>query len=146
MSANERQVGGDHYQKQKIQHWDFVLSNNIPYMEAQIIKYVSRWRDKNGFEDLEKAKHFLEKLIEWETQNEKKIIRKEPKKEFKKVWEGVKPDGWEGFTFEGGKEGMDIFRCQTCREEFKIPMMHNPGEYHNCKDAHATSGYVNQDG
>lgn len=62
--ANKRQVGGDHYQKQKIQHWDYVLANDIPYMEAQIIRYVSRWRDKNGFEDLEKAGHFLEKLKE----------------------------------------------------------------------------------
>lgn len=66
MSANETQVGGSHYKKQKIQHWDYVLANNIPYMEAQIIKYVSRHRDKNGVQDLEKAKHFLEKLIEVE--------------------------------------------------------------------------------
>jgi hypothetical protein len=65
MSANEKQVGGMHYAK-PIQHWDFVLANNIPYMEAQIMKYVFRWREKNGLEDLEKAKHFLEKLIEWE--------------------------------------------------------------------------------
>ena len=62
--ANERQVGGDHYQA-GIQHWDFVLANDIPYMEAQIIKYVYRWRKKNGLQDLEKARHFLDKLIEW---------------------------------------------------------------------------------
>lgn len=66
MSANERQVGGSHYQKQKIQHWDYILANDIPYMEAQIIKYVSRHRDKNGVQDLEKAAHFLQKLIEVE--------------------------------------------------------------------------------
>lgn len=66
MKANEKQVGGDHYKKQKIQHWDYVLANDIPYMEAQIIKYVSRWRHKNGIQDLEKAKHFLEKLLEVE--------------------------------------------------------------------------------
>lgn len=65
--ANQRQVGGDHYKKQGIQHWDYVLANGIPYMEAQIIKYVSRWRDKGGIQDLEKAKHFLEKLIEHES-------------------------------------------------------------------------------
>jgi hypothetical protein len=66
MSANERQVGGKHYNLQSIQHWDYVLANNIPYMEAQIIKYVSRWRAKGGLTDLRKAGHFLEKLIEVE--------------------------------------------------------------------------------
>ena len=63
MSANEKQVGGEHY-KSPIQHWDYVLANNIPYMEAQIIKYLTRWRKKNGLQDLEKAQHFLTKLIE----------------------------------------------------------------------------------
>lgn len=62
--ANLGQVGGSHYKRQAIQHWDYVLANNIPYMEAQVIKYVSRWRVKNGVQDLEKARHFLEKLIE----------------------------------------------------------------------------------
>lgn len=65
-TANSRQVGGSHY-KSKIEHWDYVLANDIPYLEAQIIKYVSRWRKKNGLQDLQKAKHFLEKLIEHET-------------------------------------------------------------------------------
>jgi len=62
--ANERQVGGSHYQS-GFQHWDFVvrcLDNR--YLEGQITKYVSRWRRKNGFQDLEKASHFLEKLTE----------------------------------------------------------------------------------
>jgi hypothetical protein len=63
-NANDRQVGGSHYQQQPYQHWDFVLKTNLPYMEAQIVKYLSRWRTKNGVEDLRKAQHFLEKLIE----------------------------------------------------------------------------------
>jgi len=62
VDPNARQVGGTHY-RAPIQHWDFVLANDIPYMEAQIIKYVMRWRKKNGIQDLEKARHFLEKLI-----------------------------------------------------------------------------------
>jgi hypothetical protein len=61
--ANSRQVGGDHY-KTSIQHWDYVIANDIPYLEAQIIKYVTRWRKKNGIQDLRKAQHFLDKLIE----------------------------------------------------------------------------------
>lgn len=139
MSANDRQVGGQHYNKQKIQHWDYVLANNISYLEAQIIKYVSRWRDKNGIEDLEKARHFLEKLIEWEN----KVPPQEPLM-YRKNHPGVKPTGWEGFTFEGGKEGNDIFRCMDCKEEFRIPQGHNPHHYHACSVA--TPAYVNQDG
>ena len=63
-SANDKQVGGTHYKGAVVQHWDFVKMHNIPYMEAQIIKYTMRWRAKNGLEDLKKAAHFLEKLIE----------------------------------------------------------------------------------
>ena len=63
-SANSTQVGGDHYQKQSIQHWDYVAANSLDYFQGQITKYVSRWKSKNGLEDLEKARHFLEKYIE----------------------------------------------------------------------------------
>jgi hypothetical protein len=66
MSANNHQEGGKHYQGKPVQHWDFVLMHDMPYMEAQIFKYVLRWKDKNGLADLRKAKHFIEKLIEWE--------------------------------------------------------------------------------
>tara|TARA_R100000963_G_C4532588_1_gene33275 strand:- start:27 stop:248 length:222 start_codon:yes stop_codon:yes gene_type:complete len=64
-NPNERQVGGSHYEA-RIQHWDYVLANEIPYMEAQVIRYVVRHKSKNGIEDLEKASHFLQKLIAWE--------------------------------------------------------------------------------
>jgi hypothetical protein len=67
--ANERQVGGKHY-KGGIEHWDYILANDIPYIEAQIIKYVERHTKKNGIQDLEKAQHFLEKLIEVEAEKE----------------------------------------------------------------------------
>lgn len=61
--ANKRQVAGDHY-KSGIQHWDYVIANGLGYFEGQITKYVTRWRKKNGLQDLEKARHFLDKLIE----------------------------------------------------------------------------------
>ena len=66
MKANDQQVAGIHYRKQVIQTWDYIAANNIGYFEGNIIKYISRWRDKNGIEDLRKAKHYLEKLIELE--------------------------------------------------------------------------------
>ena len=64
MSANDKQVGGQHYSVKAIQPWDYITSNNLGYLEGNIVKYVSRWKDKNGVEDLLKAKHYLEKLIE----------------------------------------------------------------------------------
>jgi hypothetical protein len=66
MSANESQVAGSHYQT-AIQPWDFIVANNLGYLEGNVVKYVSRWRRKNGVEDLLKAMHYLEKLLEVET-------------------------------------------------------------------------------
>jgi len=63
MSANDTQVGGEHY-KAGYQHWDLIAEFNAGYFPGQITKYLSRWRKKNGLQDLRKAKHFLEKYIE----------------------------------------------------------------------------------
>lgn len=65
--VNEKQVGGTHY-KTAIQPWDYIAANSIGYFEGNVIKYVSRWRQKNGVEDLKKAVHYLQKLIDLETQ------------------------------------------------------------------------------
>ena len=64
MSANDIQCGGTHYRDKPIQPWDYITANNIGYLEGNVIKYVSRWRDKGGIEDLRKAQHYLAKLIE----------------------------------------------------------------------------------
>lgn len=64
--ANLRQVGGDHYTSKAIQPWDFIVSNNLPFLEGNVVKYVSRWRDKGGVQDLHKARHYLDKLLEIE--------------------------------------------------------------------------------
>lgn len=62
--ANTVQVGGEHYKKNAIQPWDYIVSNELGYLEGNIVKYVSRWKDKGGRQDLEKARHYLDKLIE----------------------------------------------------------------------------------
>jgi hypothetical protein len=67
MSANDTQISGNHYKGKPLQVWDFVAANNLGYFEGNIIKYVSRWKDKGGVDDLRKAKHYIEKLIELET-------------------------------------------------------------------------------
>jgi len=64
MSANDTQVGGNHYAKQGIQTLDYIAANEIGYFEGNVIKYVSRWKQKGGIEDLRKAQHYLSKLIE----------------------------------------------------------------------------------
>ena len=62
--ANDIQVAGTHYKNKAIQPWDYIVSNNIGYLEGNVIKYVSRWKDKGGVDDLRKAQHYLTKLIE----------------------------------------------------------------------------------
>lgn len=64
MSANDKQIGGAHYKGQVVEHWDFVLMHNIPYLEAVAMKYIMRHAKKGGREDLEKAIHYIEKILE----------------------------------------------------------------------------------
>jgi len=66
-SAFERQVGGTHYSDMAIQPVEFIHRNGIGFCEGAAIKYLSRWRGKGGVEDLRKAIHFIEMLIELET-------------------------------------------------------------------------------
>lgn len=63
-SANSRQVGGSHYKDKRIEPWDFILANGMDFFQGEVIKHVSRWRDKAGLEDLLKARHYLDKYIE----------------------------------------------------------------------------------
>lgn len=64
MSANETQVGGNHYKTGGEEHWDRVARLGLNYYEGNVTKYVERARKKNGIEDLKKAAHYLQKLIE----------------------------------------------------------------------------------
>jgi len=67
--AISKQVGGDHYKSLAIQPAEFCYKNNIPYLEATAIKYLCRWRNKGGVQDLDKAIHFIEMLKEFENAN-----------------------------------------------------------------------------
>ena len=69
--ANDTQVAGSHYRAMgdKLQHWDLVAMFEWDYFQAQVIKYLMRWKDKHEtifkrIEDLKKARHFLDKYIE----------------------------------------------------------------------------------
>lgn len=73
LESQEVQIGGNHYKKLKIQPTEFIHTNKIPFIEGNIIKYVIRHRDKNGLEDLLKAKHYIDLLIKFEYENPKSI-------------------------------------------------------------------------
>lgn len=63
--SKSEQVGGDHYKSMAIQPVDYILANNLGFIEGCVVKYVSRWKAKGGVEDLKKARHFLDLLIEY---------------------------------------------------------------------------------
>ena len=65
-SALARQTGGSHYKSLSIQPVEYCQRNGLLYCESNVIKYVTRHREKNGAEDLRKAIHYLELLLEME--------------------------------------------------------------------------------
>jgi Protein of unknwon function (DUF3310) len=64
--SNNTQIGGDHYQKQGIQPWDIIEQYDLDFFAGNIVKYILRYKYKNGLEDLQKAEHYIKKLIELE--------------------------------------------------------------------------------
>jgi len=70
MSAFDSQVGGNHYKSFKIQPIEFITINGLGYIVGNIIKYVCRYKSKNGIEDLRKARHYIDMLIESELKEE----------------------------------------------------------------------------
>jgi hypothetical protein len=66
MKASDRQEGGNHYKDMPIQPAEFCQRNRLNWCESNVVKYVARHRDKKGAEDIRKAIHYLELLLEWE--------------------------------------------------------------------------------
>jgi hypothetical protein len=66
LRANDRQEGGAHYKQFRYETWDVILDWNLGYLDGNAVKYLSRWRHKNGIEDLKKARHYIDKLLEVE--------------------------------------------------------------------------------
>ena len=68
----DRQVGGDHYRKYAIQPVEYTVKNGLSFLAGNVVKYVTRYKDKNGAEDIRKAMHYLEMILEFEypTQSE----------------------------------------------------------------------------
>jgi len=162
MSADERQVGGNHYKDENggEEHWTRVYRLGLDYFQACITKYVERCWKKNGLQDLEKARHFLDKYIELHTP-EKPTWALGPKEEAKfselsravsstirdlsnlasaqhphphvrEYGAEVAPTGWIGFVFEGANAEGFLFTCQNCAAEVYAPPHDNPHKYHRC--------------
>lgn len=65
--ADTKQVGGNHYTSLDIQPWMVIENNNMGFFDGNALKYIMRYRAKGGVKDLEKARHYIEKLIEMES-------------------------------------------------------------------------------
>lgn len=63
--ARNTQIGGSHYTKLKIQPMEYSMANNLGAAEHTVVKYVTRWKDKGGLQDLMKARHTLDLLIDY---------------------------------------------------------------------------------
>jgi hypothetical protein len=61
----------NYYKQGKTEVWDFIIEQNLGFLAGNVIKYICRYKEKNGIEDLEKAKAYIEKLIEVEVNNAK---------------------------------------------------------------------------
>lgn len=66
MSALDTQPGGDHYRSKAIQPVEYIHANDLGFLEGCIVKRITRWRDKDGIQDLRKIQHECELLIELE--------------------------------------------------------------------------------
>ena len=62
--ATDKQVGGNHYKDKKLQPWDIIDALDLNFYEGNALKYLIRYKEKNGVEDLKKAIHYIEKIIE----------------------------------------------------------------------------------
>jgi hypothetical protein len=64
MNITKKQIGGSHYKDMEIQPVEFILGNGLSFLEGNIIKYICRYKNKGGLQDLDKARHYLDMLIE----------------------------------------------------------------------------------
>lgn len=136
MSANETQIGGDHYKTGGEEHWDRMWRlYGRGYFVGCITKYVERYHKKNGFEDLKKARHFLDKLIELENYRERT-----DKEDSSQNQEKASDPAVFASEIERIRNIKESLVCRICRH---FPPRHHP----HCPEAdrNTCGGYVNQD-
>ena len=171
MSANDKQVAGSHYKTMTPdipQHWDIVALHNLDYFQGQITKYVMRWKNKNGIQDLQKALHFLEKYIELSSPKEEPVqvaINKYPddyQEQLASKMSKMREDAMIGIPdhlraemthpmfdksvgdliVKSSKEIVDRLNDPTPEKDYVSPML---AKFWNGEEPQS-QGYVNQDG
>ena len=71
MNPLDTQDGGDHYKNKAIQPIEYIMANEMDFCEGNVVKYITRWKDKGGVESLRKIKHYVDILIDRELKNGK---------------------------------------------------------------------------
>ena len=114
MSALQKQIGGEHYKKLKIQPMEYSMANGLDACQHTIIKYVTRFRDKGGIADLEKAKHCIEMLIEFEAQHpvEKRDLRHEWPEDESRI-DAIGQNGPTAEHYQAACQHDWVYRCMT---------------------------------
>lgn len=108
LTANDRQVGGDHYKKRNVlQHWDIVAMLNLDYFQGNISKYVFRWRDKDGVKDLKKAQHYVQKYIEVEEARANGTLTRQILERAIRELEGIESEDEEADAYRAASNGDD---------------------------------------
>lgn len=95
MNPKEKQVSGNHYKEMKIQPIEFIQANELSFSQGNVVKYVCRYKQKNGIEDLKKAIHYCELMIEELKQEQRKVEEFQERAEelehkFKETYEKAK--------------------------------------------------------
>lgn len=117
MSANDKQINGDHY-RGAIQTWDYIVANDLGFLEGNIVKYVTRFRKKNGVQDLEKAQHYLQKLIEVENERLRRASNPDDQDQQAATVSPVEPKDRHGQrTFDDAAYREQVIAALRCRNE-----------------------------
>lgn len=142
-SANEMQVGGDHYKASSgLQHWDLIDTYEVGYLEGCATKYLSRFRKKAGAVDLRKALHYVTKLLEVRERDgfDDKMLPDVPYAAIDK------------FLFDNGITGREVAHITALLSWRDLDMLRvvilsleNFIPEYEAEEADAGSGYVNQD-
>lgn len=96
MGALDEQVGGNHYKDFSIQPVEFIHKNDLGFIAGNIVKYICRYKEKGGIKDLQKVKHYVEILLEFEL--------KKPMMTLDDLWDLTKSDC------------QNLTRCNDCGE------------------------------
>ncbi len=115
----DTQVGGNHYQTMKIQPAEFINKNEMKFAEGNAIKYICRHVNKGGLQDLEKAKHYIDMIIERDYADEAKNSSVDSGVDI--TYEGISP------TFMANMKGADEIKVSYANEELNDAIFYPSG-------------------